>query len=185
MYDIYATHAPILAQALMQTDGPVFEFGAGWGSTPLLHALCRWRKLTTYETNVEWLQKFLPLKNTYHELLPMHDWQKFMDENPNLRMSLALVDCQPGEMRAPLIRWLRDKCTYVVVHDTETDYATGADYKYEPEFKLYKYRADYRFMRPYTTVVSDDFIFWMDSAERIWTPSADQKAYFDEKGIKP
>lgn len=182
--DPYATHGPILAQAVLMTKGAVVEFGAGWGSTPLLHALCRNRSLITMESKEEWLMKFTSLQTMWHNLVTIKDWNDLFLIEPPERYSVALVDCEPGEMRAPIIDWLRTRCTFVVVHDTEKDWGSGADYKYETVFNRYKYRTDYRFLRPYTTVVSDEREFPVDPSEETWTPSAEQRAYFKEKGIR-
>lgn len=181
--DPYTTHVPILAQAVLMTKGPVLEFGAGWGSTPLLHALCRGRRLITYETLGPWLKKFERLSSEFHTLLHVAGWKEVMEATLPERVGVAFVDCEPGEARAPLINWLRDKCDLVVVHDTEKDWGVGADYKYEAIFSKYKHRADYRFLRPYTTVVSEVMQFPIDPDEETWMPSDEQLAYFREKGI--
>jgi len=68
------------------------------------------------------------------------------------------------------VRRLRPQARFVVVHDTETDYDTGADYKLEPVFAEFRYRNDYRFLRPYTTVVSDEAPFALSEVETVWTP---------------
>lgn len=41
-------------------------------------------------------------------------------------------------------------CEYMVVHDTE-----DAGYGYEPLLSQFKYRYDYKRMKPYTTIVSN------------------------------
>ena len=59
-FDCYSTHRPVLVKILAITDGPVLELGCGWGSTPLLHKLCKEqnRMLITVEDNMDWMARF-------------------------------------------------------------------------------------------------------------------------------
>jgi hypothetical protein len=189
MPDDYATHYPILAAVVAKVCGNVLELGCGEGSTPMLHYMCKAMKcpLYTYESDPVWLARYRAYAVPEHWMFHARDWAEWMNMQDevylNRKWGVAFVDCAPGEMRAPLIAWLKGKARFIVTHDTETDYATGANYKYEPVFGLFKYRAEFRRWRPYTTVLSDDEPFEIDECDRVWVPSEVQATYFKEMGI--
>jgi hypothetical protein len=184
-YDIYATHAPLLALALSRTVGPVLELGTGYGSTPLIHALTRGRFVLSLDSDKAWLEKFHRLAVPRHQFRHVSDWPSCrMIEDEVDRWSVALVDCAPGEARTPLIARLADRCDIVVAHDSEKDYASGADYKYEKVTGLFKFVSEYRFLRPYTLALSNTAQIDLSEGEEWWVPSPEQQKYFDENGIK-
>ena len=185
-FDIYGTHIPVLATAVYLTRGmgPVLELGAGDSSTPLLHAMCRDRKLVTIETDAKWLGKFKAFEGPDHRLEAVEKWDDWIKAPGPERWAVALVDCAPGEDRVKLIRHLKDKAIFVVVHDTEKDWGSAADYKYEAVLPEFKHVSEYRYLRPYTVVASDFVPFHLDACEAVWTPTAEQKEYFDKMGIK-
>lgn len=153
----YGTHFIMLATCLYRTKGmgPVLELGAGWSSTLMLHNLCHGdRFLLTAESDLGWLKTFEPLVSPYHKLEHVPSWKDW-DEVEKHQWSVALVDCAPGEERLDLIRRLKPRCRFIVCHDSETDYGAGGNYQYDLIFPSFKYRTDYRIVRPYTTVVSD------------------------------
>jgi len=154
-FDIYGTHLPALMAAVASTEGPILECGAGDYSTPILHEIANQsgRFLVTLETDAKWLSKFQDLSGDLHKIILVKNWtdERIIDKE----WSVALIDHAPGERRIEEIRRLADLATFIVVHDTETDYATGANYGYEPVFSRFKFRTDYRRYRPYTTVVSN------------------------------
>jgi hypothetical protein len=171
--DPMGTHAPVLAlylSELGEVPHNVLELGVGLYSTPLMHYLCRaYSQLHSAETDGAWLTRFRYMETDRHVFHHVSEWDTF-DLIESMEWGLAFVDNAPGESRARLIHRLRSRARYVVVHDTETDYATGADYKYEPEFARYRYRADFRKLRPYTTVVSDFVPLDAPDWEKTWTP---------------
>lgn len=189
-YDTYSTHAPVIAAACMMVDGPVLELGMGYGSTPLLHSLCRNRKtLVSMETNPEWMKKFEALRTAGHRLIHAPaSWDTQLnpyDLTGSIKWAAALVDCQPGEIRSHLIKRLQGLATFIVAHDSEKDYRAGGDYKYETVAGGFRYVSEYRFLRPYTLILSDDEPFPLDTGEQRWVPPQDQQEYFDKNGIKP
>jgi len=160
----YGSHFPVLAAMVARTYGPVLELGIGHYSTPMLHLMCEGRrKLVSVETDCSWLENFLWMESPDHEFLhtpedeigAMRELIHTKESGPQPYWSVAFIDHKPGEARADSIRYFGASARYVVVHDTETDYGTAADYKYEPAFKKFKYRWDYKRYRPYTTVVSN------------------------------
>ena len=154
LFDVgYATHLPVLAAAVARTGtGPVLELGAGTGSTPLLHMLCEHRELWTLESDEKWLAMFEPHFSTFwHKLLYIDDWNRlYSDPQYDRQFAVIFVDHAPGERRAVDIERLADKCTYMVVHDTEE-----GGYGYEDLFRTFKYRYDWKFGRPWTTILSN------------------------------
>ena len=173
-FDIYSTHIPILAACVAWTKGPVLELGCGNASTPTLHLLCKGRDLISAETNIDWLEQFRQFESPNHAFHLIKDWKDWDGiEQPHgekgVIWSVALVDSQPGEERVDLIRRLKGRCEWVITHDSERDHNTAADYKYEPAFALYKHAVTYKYLRPYTTILSDHKPFPLDEVEKTWT----------------
>lgn len=121
--DAYGSHAAVLAGMMAyiaDTDGGVLELGAGWYSTPLLHAICaaQRRPLFTVESDTQWLTKFHPYRTEMHELLG-RDTVK-VDETLDGRWDLILVDQAPNSDR---LLWLNSilacdrQPRFVIVHD--------------------------------------------------------------------
>lgn len=147
------THIPILAGALSCTSGAVIELGAGWYSTPMLHAMCEvdGRSLYTLEASKEWLEKFHNLQTDRHHLY-LHNYEamvQFLATYTNL-IGVVFVDHGSIEMRAPCIVEALRVSDLVVVHDTES-----LDYGYEPVLSQAKYRRDFKMFHPWTSVVSN------------------------------
>jgi predicted O-methyltransferase YrrM len=145
--DPYATHIPLLAAALAAAGpGPVLELGAGTFSTPMLRAICaatgRW--LMTVESNPEWFKKFYGYRSQGHAMLQMG-----LEQDLAQRWAVVFVDNAPAAQRVIDIERLRESCELMVVHDTEEPV-----YGYEPAFVKFKYRVDYRRMRPWTSILS-------------------------------
>lgn len=168
--DPYVTHIPVLAAAVARTSGPVLELGAGWGSTPMLHLMCHQttRHLTTLETDERFFELFGRLQSPLHELRQIESWTDDPTIESRPYWGLAFVDCAPGEERAGLISRLRGRCRLIVAHDSETDLGAGGNYGYEAVKEGFRYTAEYRLMRPYTLVLSEDMPFDLDPAEREW-----------------
>ncbi len=149
--DCYATHMPIVAAIACKTKGPILEMGCGDYSTYLLHEMCRLKKrrLVSTDEKSDWLNKFRPLANDYHEFHFVKDWASFTLID-GIRWSMVLVDHAPGERRKVDILRLADDADFLIVHDSEE-----AGYQYETVLPNFKHRYDYKAMRPWTTVVSN------------------------------
>lgn len=120
----YATHQPVLCEMVRRTQGPVIEFGCGFGSTPLLHELCEQsqRKLITLESNKEWLLKFEDkYASSTHKFIHVRDWDVILREPEivNTRWDIVFVDQTPWEARHKTILRLKDTCQYVILHDCD------------------------------------------------------------------
>ena len=170
--DPYITHYPILAAAVSATYGPVLECGMGFGSTPMLHYMCGMsrRFLLSADTDKQWIEEFRSYASPrHHELSHVEDWMKWPRLTQTL-WSVAFVDCAPGEVRHEIAAALKGSANYIVLHDSETDYAAGGNYQYDKIKPLFKYVNEFRRLRPYTLVVSDFMEFNMEPADRTWTP---------------
>jgi predicted O-methyltransferase YrrM len=174
MIDIYGTHFPMLADAVMTFGGPVLELGAGHYSTPMLHYLCRGRyALVTVDNDNEWLRQFRNYEvDSHHKFELATDWKTWVQTPTatNVVWGVVFIDCKPGEERAALVKHFLDHAQVVIAHDTETDYDVGGNYQYEPVFKQAKYRADFCRYRPYTTLVSNRVNYTVSECDRVWIP---------------
>lgn len=146
--DRTSTHFPILAAVVARTTGPVLELGCGDYSTPMLHLLCRDRRLVSLEADAGWLARFADLASERHELVRVADWAgaEILDCG---EWDVALVDHAPGNRRVPEIRRLMHRARFIVVHDTE-----DPGYGYESVLPEFTHRFDYKRLDPWTTVVS-------------------------------
>lgn len=165
----YGTHMTPLLTAVLNTTGPVLEFGCGDYSTPILNAVCKAqnRPLITTDTDRVWLNLFkdLELKNGQGEFSHTFKYIKVFDNdwdtNPKPEMwdsvgseypryGVVFIDHRPGERRKVDIYRMKDNAEIIVVHDTETK-----SYDYESVFGFFKYRYDYIRYSTYTTVLSN------------------------------
>ena len=167
----YDTHLPMLAYCVANSTGPVLELGMGDASTPFLHALCKGRLLVSGDFNSEWCEKYRAFETLTHIIAHVTDWLQWgYIKDPIQRWGAVLVDQSPGEMRTPVVRALKGKAKFLVLHDSEKDHGSGANYGYEQVIPLFKYASEYRYLRPYTMVLSDDEEVPLDEMERVWTP---------------
>lgn len=151
----YFSHYPVLAAAVARTAGAVLELGCGWGSTPMLRAMCRveFRYLESYDTNSEWAERFgVPLVGS---------WKQWMPKMKSY--SVAFIDAAPGEERRELAMKLKGMATFIILHDHEA--GPAAAYYYEQIIPEFKYAETYRLLRPHTLILSDDVPFGLTDGE--------------------
>lgn len=152
----YATHVSHLLRAVELTSGPVLELGSGDGSTPALHEACAAtaRPLVTVDNDVTWLRKYRDrFGEKGHLWIHLDDPARtsWLDQN----WGVVFVDHAPGHTRRRAIERARGHADYIVVHDTEE-----LGYGLEDLLSSFKYRRDFRYARPWTTVVSDSREVW-------------------------
>lgn len=151
----YETHQPYLLEAVKRTTGNVLELGSGDGSTPVLHELCAAadKLLVTVDSDAGWLAKYTHLASDRHlfEHLAFPASTRWLDEP----WGVVFVDHAPGNNRYAAIERACSVAEYVVCHDTET-----LGYGLEDLLNSCKYRKDFRYARPWTTVVSDCREIW-------------------------
>ena len=182
----YETHMPVLATCVAMTTGPVIEFGCGWFSTPMLHLMCRamGRDLTTIESDKSWCDNFDWMRTVYkmefgkpetmtksgnHTLLS-NNWDIVKGYPDHKRYGVAFIDYKPGEERKDIAAFMADKADLVICHDSEKDFGSGADYKYEEVTPLFKYVREFRLFRPYTLILSNTMDFPLSPEEEHWSP---------------
>ena len=153
------SHAPFLAAAVMRSFGPVFEFGTGWWSTPLLHFMCHEKRMVvSYETDLEWLKVMKQFESKWHLMEHVKRWDDVKIEGG---FGVAFVDCSVDETkkehhRARLVKRLKGHATFIVCHDTEADIRPAAgDYGWAELDGLFKYQSTFKGIRPWTTIFSD------------------------------
>lgn len=167
------SHYPILAAVVARTTGPVVECGVGWGSTPLLHYLCRGRKLVSADMDERWLALWDGYRGGTHtfQRVPhrqivegssgvnekIEAWVAFCSEiGKDLRPSVVFLDQAPGEARVPCALALRPYVRFIVAHDLEADEpGGGGNYRWRDLDGVFKYHARSKRMGPWTGVYSD------------------------------
>lgn len=151
----YATHLPVLMEAIRRTKGDVLELGAGTFSTPYLHweLQRQGRKLLTIESDRKWswfCQQY------YDTPLHRHLWVKSWDDSKeaiNKKWDVVLVDHSPSERRIVEITLLAKKAKYIVIHDAEPK--GERHYHYSKIYPLFKYRYNFTEASPNVTVLSN------------------------------
>lgn len=142
--DPYSTHQPVLYKMANETTGPIIEFGCGYGSTDLLHDICKseGRLLISIDDNREWLEKFsskymgdgyeadnsgwhkfyfVPGKSQ-QDMENADHWVKFLDELEILKTTvfdLCFIDQHPWLGRWETIKKMKDITRYVILHDCD------------------------------------------------------------------
>lgn len=155
----YSTHLPYLLEAVRLTTGPVLELGMGEGSTPALHDACRRdnRLLVSVESDQSWFSKFAEKYSHKNGDGPPfnHVLRHMADPSEALAAldypwGVVFVDHSPGSTRRRAVELARTRAEYICVHDSEE-----LGYGLEGLLSSFKYRQDFRYARPWTTVVSD------------------------------
>lgn len=145
----FFTHQTVLRKAVEISSGPVLELGTGWGSTPMLHELCKNRLLISVDHDENWICQYEKFKGQNHIVLHCKDYSEVDILLRNIDFSVVLVDHAPAERRIiDIIKMLN--VPYVVVHDTH-----DPAYGYELIYDKFKYRYQYKELIPYTSVLSN------------------------------
>lgn len=154
-----SSHIPILLKYFQITKGPVLELGAGLFSTPLLHWICAesGRALITYEHNKEWFEIARKFRGKNHLIRFVEDWNKVdLTEIPSKiskgysKWGLVFIDHEGDRRMIDAIR-LKFAAEYIVLHDTQDQLA----YDYQKFQDNFKYRFNWNFTFPETSVVSN------------------------------
>jgi len=126
------------------------ECGTGLYSTRLLNVLCKERLLVSADTNGKWMGQFRDLESKRHEFHIVASWETFCNSIESISWGVVLIDQGPAEARVPAIEFMKSKAQFIVVHD-----ANSPVYGYDPVFRKFKYRYDYKIEVLHTTVLSD------------------------------
>lgn len=143
----YTTWMPMILKLAANTRGPILELGSGPFSTPLLHWLCaeKKRELWTYEDSPEYMEFAQKFRSRTHHIRFVEDWEKTVYPEG----SIALIDQM--HKRAETAILLKDTVEFVVLHDSESPEVYG----YDQVWPHFKYRYDWIYGRPWTTVLSN------------------------------
>lgn len=168
----YFSHYPVLAAAVVAGKGEVLEFGSGYGSTMMLHYMCKAMgvDLTTLDTDKAWLSRFDRYASAQHTFGHLQDGNTILAYAESLRgpLGCAFVDCAPGDVRYKVIIALANKARFIVAHDSERDHGTGANYQYELAEPHFKYVTEFRRARPYTKIFSNVEPFVIEDCDKEW-----------------
>lgn len=135
----YATHQPVLYEAVLRTRGPILELGIGRGSTPMLDAIAD-RILVSVDDNVDYVNAYRKRFNArYHSYECVHDWRESLHHWSYTRWGVVFIDCGSWAIRADAIRALKDTASYIVIHDND----------YLPLHGLIDYDAEFKQWRQY------------------------------------
>ena len=150
----FLSHTPVLTATCLITTGPVLELGAGFGSTLILHGICgtQKRRLLTIENDKTWMGAFNFYKRTWHKF-------KLVDSFINLpeykeEWGLAFVDHGILGQRGIALEAVKD-IPIVVAHDTCHEKLNYDNYSDISPLTFFKYRFDYWWQGPQTSVLSN------------------------------
>jgi hypothetical protein len=147
------THEPALVAAVAAAGpGPVLEIGAGYYSTPILHALCAamGRALLTVDNDTGWIHRLESLRSSTHRLVSVDSWDQSLPLTDSEMWAVVFVDHAPAERRVVEIARLANRTEFMVVHDSEHPL-----YGYDRCFAEFKYRYDYTRFVPWTSILSN------------------------------
>lgn len=146
----FFSHYPVLAAAVARTSLPFLELGCGYGSTPMLRLMGR-GYVESWDSDPEWAKRF--------DAHLVQDWATW--EPHQKYYGVVFIDCAPGEVRKDLAVKMKDRCTYVILHDAECDtvHGGGGNYQYDSILHHFKYAVYYRELRPHTLILSNGVKF--------------------------
>ena len=162
----FATHLQVVQACLEHTDGAVLEMGSGWFSTPMLSAYATDRLVRTVEADPHWFLRVSqlgvcqPLTSHRHQFVFVtnYDAAPIFDHF----WDVVLLDHEPPARRGIDAIRLRTKCRLMIGHDSQ-----HPDYGYEEAFGQFRYRFTDSRRIPWTTVVSDWPLDWLEASMRM------------------
>lgn len=147
-----SSYLPVLIKIVLNTNGPILEMGSGPFSTPVLHWLCSKskRKLITCENDPEHFAFANQFKSRNHKIVLVKDWDEI---GLTEYWAVIFIDHAPAWRRAIDAVKFKYHADYIILHDTEEK--NEATYQYDHVWRHFRYRYDYEFCNPRTTVVSN------------------------------
>jgi len=150
----YCSFIPVLIKTVLATNGDVLEMGTGIYSTPLLHWMCspHGRNLVSYENSEKSLLVFgtRSFEDEFHKVFLVEDWDSIDIQKD---WDVVLIDHAPAERRKVDAIKVADHAKYVILHDS--DGRLNKHYGYNEVYPHFRYRFDFCYQRPYTTVLSN------------------------------
>ena len=153
----YSSYLAPLVKALEKVGGDVLELGTGPYSTVFLHWLCieQERLLVSYENDKEYYDlakrcEDVGTDNSQHFVFFVENWDDAGIEKP---WGVVLVDHAPAGRRREEVKRLANLAQCILIHDSS--WKSEKHYHYKEIYPLFKYRYDYKKVKPYTTVLSN------------------------------
>jgi hypothetical protein len=139
--DPYATHQPVLYEAICRTKeltGPIVELGCGLHSTLLIHSIAGNRTVFSVEHDMGWLNKFEYLGTTNRRFIKINSWYEIISHfASDTDISVLFIDQGDWDSRAQCIKFFKNRAELIVVHDA--DGMQGKPWiKYEDYYKYVK-----------------------------------------------
>lgn len=141
--DPFASHLPILVQAIIKTDGKILEIGRGFYSSPILELTAK-NRLVSVEVDVRFHKENVSI------LLP--NWSK-ETLFPFTKDHYSVVFIDPGifEFRGEILKMFANCADFIICHDSDEP-------RYNYDFSQFKHEYHYtKIGKPWTTVVSNFF----------------------------
>ena len=164
----FYSHFPILAGVAAKSSGMIFELGCGMGSTPMLHYIARsmGRRLHSVDTDAAWLERFDGYHQGDHTFEVVSDWRGWMTSDiANFGdVGLVFVDCAPGEMRVPLIRFFANRARFIVAHDY-ADPETASAYGWKELNGVFRHISVFKRLPPHTAIYSNFERFHVEACD--------------------
>ena len=126
----YYTHQPIFIEILKQTTGNILECGCGDGSTKMIREQIQntHRKLVSLESNLDWLNKYTHLANSYHDLYHVdagnddtletgNKWVDFIETHNLNDFEIVFLDSSPWLSRKCCFEHYLNKAKIIIIHD--------------------------------------------------------------------
>lgn len=148
----FGSHAPILYKILQLVKGPSFELGCGLFSTPIFCDILKGYIFLSFERNELWYKKILNANHhsdPKHEIIKVKEWDEiFTNNSPIIKnyWSIIFVD-HAGRRRVGDATKLKNKCDFMLLHDTDADGHGGA-YGWKNLWKHFKYYKHFHHKSP-------------------------------------
>jgi hypothetical protein len=126
----YYTHQPFFFEVLKNTTGNILECGCGDGSTIMIREQIKNtdRKLISVESNLEWLNKYKHLEDSYHKLYHIdagnddnletgNKWVEFIEKNKLNEFEVVFLDSSPWLSRKCCFDYFLNKAKIIIIHD--------------------------------------------------------------------
>lgn len=147
-----SSHLPVLIKAVLETKGPILEMGSGPFSTPVLHWLCSKdkRKLVTCENDPERFVFANQFKSRNHKIVLVKDWDEV---GLDTHFAVVFMNHEPALRRAIDAVKFKYAAEYILLHDTAGK--NELINNYAGVWTHFRYKYDYEFCSPITTVISN------------------------------
>lgn len=128
----YATHQPILEQAIKYSSGNILECGSGEGSTLFIKELIKNsdRKLITLESHPEYFNKYKSYEDDHHEIHFINTgndnvdstgekWINYIENNIKTDFDVVFLDQSPWISRTYCLNYFKNKAKFIIIHDVD------------------------------------------------------------------